>query len=403
MLDLFRVRRSLAPTLLAVGLVGCGQDYTFRDAVADEDTDDAHGADGPGSGGWGDWDLGDVPDLAIVVGTGRWTGEAEVLVVGLGGRVLDRWTPPPSQREIVSIEAGAPGEVWVTTSWPQLDSFERADLGQAVRPSSLWHGDLVNGTWTQVIALDDATGTQTVVATGQVLPNPSRSEFFVPVPHGDETDRVLGILAPIYGPPRAGLRLALDGVAEERMWPSDSFWTGVPGDHSLRMLRGGLDANDDPTLLIASSLPGYSGSLDVRFRRWTPDAGTEVLSRVEVALDGDGAEGWFSDVAWHAASGTVLAAHLTHEQDGSHARLSWRGDDAFDLDLGPSQELATLGVLDPEHHAFLVAHHANGDEGSALRLFAGGEEVWTIERLREGLGSRQVHIHTGAVVAVPDL
>lgn len=400
---------------LLTGWAGCASENGFRpydgDDVGDGDGDGDGGGDGDGdggdAGGWGDWDLGDVPDLALVLAVlDPATSSTELVVTDLRGQVLDRWTPPvdPELGYAMPIQRIHPlgeGEVLVTTThslWDKTTQDEQYLQWAYSGLAEVWHADLVERRWTRLVHLDWGTARYVVDATGDPL-------------HADLVQAYRGVRAVPWGVRGDGVLLDFDDGAcgrdgghsvlgldaigtAHRLWPVDRTLpepTGTP----FALLTGGVDGSGAPVAFArrgGGPCEGTAGS-EPELVRWTLDGRAHTL-----AVDLEPSD----QVAAHPYSGSAVVVHAPPVADAPW-HLEWLGaPDAVDSAIPHLGPVRPLAVLDPAHSAAVVALQDPSTTTDEIVLTAAGRDVWRIEGLASGLGPREpFRLHTGTVVAIP--
>lgn len=407
---MWRVRGAVALALVA-WLAGCQSETGFRPWNGEDDGDpnDNAGDDDPDPGGWGDWQPGSIPDLAIVLGVTSEDGyTSEVLVTDLRGRVLDTWTPPIDEHvgvppRVVDVHALGPGQVLVATGSGGVWGFDKLTDRNAlqVEPtatySEVWHGDLVARTWTRVMHLDVARAALVVDATDRVLPIDLAQSAWAwqAAPFGNDPGRLLvswEVADCSRGRSSRVLAVDTQGDGPEQFWaleqawnPDQPFWTPE--------LRGGVSADGDRVALALTRPLGCRGG--------GPPAKDTVmywdLEQGPVELADDLPPG--STVRFDARTGAAMAVLEPTGTRGWGVRwIGFEGAVGALLDEAPLVQ--PISALDPEHGAALVAVRRD-NQTDELVLIAGGRSVWTIDGVKQGLGSRKVTIHAGAVVPAP--
>ena len=399
-----RIPLSAAATVLcALTLAACASERSFRE-YEEEDEEDPVAEEPPDTGGWGDWELGEVPDVAFALSVmDEATWRTELVVIDLRGRVLDRWQRPMEEMaypgEIDAIHPLGPGEVMVTighgyanTTW---GGWHDGLWGGG--PSEVWHGDLVRGVWTRRLHADPVTGDYVLDATGETLPV-SMWEGLLGVsvvPWGEDPDRL--VMSSWNGDCTQGfqqrlLGLDLTGGDDHRLWLTHRDWGDDAG--MVWPMSGGLDADGEPAIFARVGTdpcePGGAWAW-THYARWEvggPPAQTvideadEHLGSVIYDLD--------DEVSVHARPSDTGEAEFL---------LDWQGIDVPTTRL-PANHARPIAVLDAEHGAALVATQY-GTGFHELVIIAGGREVWRIDELQDGLGSRDIQLWTAARVEVP--
>ena len=420
--------RQIGALVVLACLVGCGSEQGFSPR-------DGGGPDGDlgASGGWGDWDIGSVPDVSIALVSltdepGPTGEREELLIIDLRGQVLDRWMPPADfygqARSIDHVQAAGPGRLIAQTS--SVEEIVRARGGGPIMLSPLrsgaatvrgthdvwkagtgsdavWLGDLVARTWTRVLHVDPQTGELIVDQTGARLPrgtldsplggavvvDPSRPDRLLLTWHSGgcsiyDGQRVLDV----------PLTAAAEAAEPPRLWRLDQTWGGFD-DPVIDNIVGGLAPSGDRAILatVRDDLCRDDSQQDggISLVHWTPGQAAEVLA--DDLLDGDEiALAVASDVAW-----------VVSEPRGNRDWwLRWVGaDEGHDLTLDFDGDVRPVAALDPEHGAGMVLLDA-WDAPDELVLVAGGRDVWRIDTIRDGLGSRDLVAQAGAVVPLPE-
>jgi hypothetical protein len=330
--------------------------------------------------------------MGQVVAEFEWPGEA------------DDEVPWWSEWNHLTMQQAGPGQFLVVAeNWGNDPDEDNDGFWQGTRWQA-WIADAVDGSFTEVLSWDPASGYIRITESGRLIPMDSIGTWIHVGVWQEDPDWLL-----IWG---GEGNCANDGAGLTsltmthrsrpmdlgRMWSVDEL---LPEDLAERegtlwpwAMQSGIDENGDGQLLLGVA-DNYCMEVQGEHEliAWTPEG---ISWRTQPGLDTWPMEASFA--GWNGG-GALTMAYAQDDGTGGRWKVSGptgvqEGDlpmDRWNYRAGP--------MLDPAGPTFATLGNNATVEGDVIDIYHQGEKVWSIEELRFGLQPRRVYLRD--VVMLP--